>query len=69
MAAEKHKQKNGVRENPITRSNLRTRCKARGLTVTALAARIGSPRNMVYLAVETPTRYSGTYQRILSALL
>lgn len=63
MTAEK-----GNRKNAITPQSLRARCKARNLTITALAAKIGSPRNMVYLAVEKPTRYSGTYQRIVAAL-
>lgn len=65
MTAEKSNRKKSPR---ITPENLRARCAARQLTITALAAKIGSPRNMVYLAVEKPTRYSGTYERIVAAL-
>lgn len=68
MTAAKSKAKNGHPGFPVTLANLKSRCKARGLTITGLADRINSPRNMIYLAVETPTRYSGTYARIIDAL-
>jgi hypothetical protein len=66
MTAVKRKQK--MASGSVTLSNLRSRCRARNMTITQLAERIGQARNMVYLAVEKPSRYSGTYQRILDAL-
>lgn len=52
----------------INAKNLRARCKARQLTVTALAKRIGKSRPAIYFAVENPSRFNPTYQLILQEL-
>lgn len=53
----------------INAKNLRARCRARKLTVTDLARRIGKSRPAVYFAVENPSRFNPTYQLILQELL
>jgi hypothetical protein len=52
----------------INPKNLRERCKAKNLTVVALAKRIGKTRQAVYFAAENPRRFSRTY-RLMEAVL
>jgi hypothetical protein len=52
----------------LTKANLKRRCWAHGLTVTALASKIGKNRCTLYFAVENPTRYPVTFQLIQEAL-
>lgn len=55
-------------DRKINVKNLKARCRDRGLSVTALAQRIGRARTSVYLAAENPKRYSATYELIVEAL-
>lgn len=50
------------------RSGLYLACFRAGLSVKALATQIGSPRNMLYLAWEKPSRYSRLHRKIQNAL-
>jgi hypothetical protein len=55
-------------KSKITPQNLKVRCWKKDLTVAALARRIQRSRQMVYFAVENPSRFSPTYQLIEEAL-
>jgi hypothetical protein len=52
----------------INSKNLRARCRAKGITISALAKQINRSRPAVYFAVENPSRYSLTYALVLEAL-
>lgn len=75
MTAEKDKTKNGrlhqraPAASAITPANLLVLCRARGLSVAALARKIGRSRQTVYFAVENPRRFSIAFRKIQNALL
>jgi len=52
----------------INAKNLKARCRARDLTIVALARQIGRSRQAVYFAAENPSRYSRTYRLIQEVL-
>lgn len=56
------------KSNRVTRSNLRARCWAKGMSVTDFAEKIGKSRPTLYFALSEPTRYSTTYEKIQEEL-
>lgn len=59
---------NSKKQKPLASVSLKRRCWARGLTVTALASKIGKARPTVYFAWENPDRYPVTFQLIQEVL-
>lgn len=56
----------GQKINP---KNLKAMCWARGLTVTALAARVRKSRQNVYKAVHNPSRFPRVFAAVSAELL
>ena len=53
----------------VTLQQVSDACVVRGIpSISALATEIGCSRQVIYLAIERPTRYSKVYQAILSTL-